>query len=1131
VTRPQQLAELTLRIAAALALVLAPWVARADEELCGTSAVPQIYTEMETSLGTMGLCLIYDESEDASDEAKYLTQISKAFVNAARRGVFDNSFFHRGVACPDLVSCSAVIHGGSFRLAAGEISDPGGWWPPPDPGVATSGAFKNNHYMLSFVRSTVDENQGDWFINAQDNSDKLNWPLDAYEVFGRAVANRGIVDEIAALPTLDTSRSPSKLHVRLAENACLSGEVAPGSPEAALDDCPCPVYDAEGICIAPSGFVAPADYPTHPSVAERPLWVRDDGTTSPCIHNDQEEPEEICVCSTDDLRNGICKDFDEYLEDFEETELQVNRNAEPEPCIHNDEPDYIETCECTDEDKANGTCIAASDYPDDPSLPGPELWVRVEEDFTPCIRGDEAVGEETDPCDEDEKGVIVTAESYGATFENLQVRRDADREPCISGDEDEEDEECDCTAPADCVPFEEYLAESEGSLGVRFPISPCISGDDESELCLCDEDEKGEDGPCELFDDYVGAAERPDSLQVSLRQPARLSGDQEPDSTICRGLDVKQGRCLRADDDEIRVESLVDPSSGLWVRDEAPEPCISGDEEDEECECSETDKDDDTCEDFDTYISRFPTDVRARQEACISGDEEEAEETCACDPDDHCVDAEEYLDTRPELWVRDDGESEPCISGDQESDEDQEDEEGKCSCSDSAPCVPLDEYASGLDLPYPLFVRLDPKLCLSGDDSEDQGSCVCSDYLVETGICVRADDGDADSNGISDGMDEVYEGLPARELWVRDDGESEPCISGDELLDDESCLCGADDRQEEICVAFDSYLGSLSGSDLWVRNDGTEPCINGDEAEEDEQCECSQADKDDDICIAAETYPDSGLPARELWVRDDGESEACISGDETVAAEICICEADDWEDGTCVSFDDAYLRRVRPRNALWVRLGSEPCLSGDAPEVEGDCACTDEEIDDGTCIRASDYRDHFPLDWIRLASGEEDACINGDDDEADETCLCSSEEKNGVVCESAEDFLWESHSGVTLQVRPAIEPCFSTDDMDGDDSCKCSEGGGGCMSGGEYLLSLLPNNNDEGEETVDAIHHFTHLPIDTDSGDPSIFDIHSSGLVMIRSVPEPSSMWLQGSSVLSLALLARARRRIRRRSR
>ena len=121
----------------------------------------------------------------------------------------------------------------------------------------------------------------------------------------------------------------------------------------------------------------------------------------------------------------------------------------------------------------------------------------------------------------------------------------------------------------------------------------------------------------------------------------------------------------------------------------------------------------------------------------------------------------------------------------------------------------------------------------------------------------------------------------------------------------------------------------------------------------------------------------------------------------------------------------------------------------------------------------------------------------------------------------------EPHSGVTPQVRPAIEPCFSTDDLLGDDSCKCSEGVDGvCMSGDEYLLNLLPNDNDEGEETVEAIHHFTQLPIDTASGDPSIFDIGSSGLVMIRSVPEPSLMWLQGGSVMTLALLARCRRRL-----
>jgi len=571
---------------------------------------------------------------------------------------------------------------------------------------------------------------------------------------------------------------------------------------------------------------------------------------------------------------------------------------------------------------------------------------------------------------------------------------------------------------------------------------------------------------------------------------------------------VEQGRCIRADEYEASVESLLDPSSGLWVRDEAPEPCINGDEEEEgdgeeedeakeTCLCSETDKDDGTCEPFDDYVSEFPADVRDRQEACISGDETLAEESCSCEADDHCVDADDYLDTRPELSVRDNDDN-PCISGDQE------DDLTECDCSDPDDCVSLDAYLSdaNLNLPYPLFVRLGAELCLSGDDSEAQGSCTCSQHAIDSETCVDVYD------------ERVYQSLPGRELWVRDDGDIEPCISGDETLAEESCTCEADDREEEICVAFDDYLAGLPTLELQVRVEGvTEPCISGDQEGAAETCDCSNPDH----CIAAEAYPDSDLlPDRELWVRDDGESEACISGDQTVADESCTCEADDREDGTCVSFDD-YVLSVRPRNALLVRLDWKLCLSGDAPEAQGDCACTNEEIDDGTCIEASDYRDHFPLDWIRLASGEEEeACISGDDDEADETCLCSSAEKNGVVCESAEDFL-ERYSASTLQVRPAIEPCFSTRDIEGDDRCRCADVTEGCEEGRAYLDRLL-----QGEE-------FTQLPIDTTSEDLSIFDIHSSGLVMIRSVPEPFSVWLQGSSVVSLALLARARRRIRRR--
>ena len=1085
----------SLRIAAAVLVLLgAASPAAADPTRCTAGDRP-VNAEIETSLGTIGLCLIDDDREDPSP-ARDMALITRDFQRAARRGDFDNSFFHLADHCPDWEGgdCfwpASKIHGGSFQLSEAAISELPDWSPTEGESVLQN--------SLGTIAVVIDNGElsAEWLINVEDNSNELDQPRQAHP-FGVVVEGFDVVYAIANLNTLDTSSSPSTVNVRLSESGCLSGDV-PG----ALETCPC---DGDGDpatagdsscvdCVAATGYRASVDEPE--------LRVRDDGVEEPCINGDQEF-EESCVCSEDDKLEGEpCENsFEAYVEG---SDFLVRDDGETEPCISGDqEPE--ESCICSDDDELDGTCIDAAGYPETlpslwvrkpqeaPCLSGddfydscpcsqaekdagtcvtvetyfdalPGLWVRDDGLSDPCISGDEFLDDEECSCSDDDEvdGTCIDAEDYLDDLSDLElsVRDDDDDVPdvCIVGDQDAGDELCNCTplvpdgadpcvsyeiyrgsqtcdlwvrmddesgpcltggdcwedlptscepcssADRDCVAAEDYPA-SLVDVWVRLATPACISGDGGIDTCICSPEDRGEEGPCVPFDDYVASFD--ETPYVSRPHPACLSGDVVApvvDSTICRSIDLAAGRCMPAD-----YYLAFFSDSQLWVREDGTgdEPCINGDDDEatETCACTEGDKQPGgICDEFEDHVGQFAAEVRARIDACVSGDEDAAAETCECAEPDTCVAAETYLDTRPDLWVRQDGQTEPCISGD----EDVETDSCECAEDDKQPggiCDTFEDYTD--DFPAPantlaLYVRLDLDPCLSGDAGEAEGSCACLDADIIGGICIEA------------------------------------------------------------------------GS-----------------------------------------YPATLPPETDLWVRDDGVNQPCISGDQEGILEICECTEDDkLEGGICVDFDE-YVASSTPRQGLFVRLAVLACLSGDAGEARGTCVCSEADIAGGICIAAEDYRDSFPLDWIELGSGGEALCISGDDVDADETCICSSADKQDPeTCESAEDFL-ARFSAEDLLVRSAVEPCFGTDDIEDDDSCVCAEADGGCESANDYLDGILPPGR-----------HFEDLPIDPSNSYPSILDLNSSGLVMIWSVPEPASIWLQAGSVLTLTLLARVRSRRR----
>jgi hypothetical protein len=594
-----------LRISAAavtLILLSTPPPAASDPT-CLEKPLP-VNARIRTSLGTIELCLIdHDIDTDDGSAAWQISRITNAFLDAADDGEFDNSFFHIADKCPEWEEpyCAAPavkIHGGKFRVSAEHDIE------------ATSWTLNEGKSVLQNTRGTISvvgvgsgsTATADWFINV----DRFNWRAGRLETprtghpFGVVVKGmQEIVDKVASLTTVNTARPPSRLYVRQAESACLSGDDTGDSEACVCND----ANRTDGSCVN-----AGTDY----LKTLRELWVREDGANPACIVGDEEGEAESCNCEP--LAEGgedPCVPFDEYRSNRPSgCDLWVRQNLDNE-----DSPCLSETPAATCGEGLPTSCLQCA---------GP-------------------------PCE--------AAQSYLGTLLELWVRDDGSDAPCIHGDDDDDPIVCPCSdadqGNGTCVRFGNYIDGK--ALEVRLAHPACLSGDvdaDEDDACTCRAIDVEEDR-CRPADDY--ALEHPELQVVIKGGEACLTGDVTEDAgEEVPGEETEEDRCTCEDGDTCRLlHDYVDDNDYYQRIRPREEACIGTGDSDPDCRCTDTEQTDGTCQEAEDYLQDSYKIMDADTEKkCIFGDDDPPNEACVCEGP-LCKDGDAYLEEYPGSdWIR-----------------------------------------------------------------------------------------------------------------------------------------------------------------------------------------------------------------------------------------------------------------------------------------------------------------------------------------------------------------------------------------------------------------------------------------------------------------------------------------------
>lgn len=117
------------------------------------------------------------------------------FLRYARRGAYDNSFFHRSVR-------NFIIQGGGYTF---QNNQPAAI--PQDPPVRNEFRVSNTRGTIAMAKLGNDPNSAtnQWFFNLANNSSNLNNQNGGFTVFGRVAdaAGLAVMDRIAGVPVFD----------------------------------------------------------------------------------------------------------------------------------------------------------------------------------------------------------------------------------------------------------------------------------------------------------------------------------------------------------------------------------------------------------------------------------------------------------------------------------------------------------------------------------------------------------------------------------------------------------------------------------------------------------------------------------------------------------------------------------------------------------------------------------------------------------------------------------------------------------------------------------------------------------------------------------------------------------------
>ncbi|MEO8411123.1 MAG: peptidylprolyl isomerase [Propionivibrio sp.] len=149
--------------------------------VCSRTALAGPTVEMQTSMGAIVIEL------DAAKAPKTVEN----FLRYARDGFYDGTIFHR-------VIDGFMIQGGGFTKTMEQKPTAS-----PIANEANNG-LKNERGTIAMARrGDPDSATSQFFINHQDNSGQLDYPLNGggYAVFGKVTGGMAVVDQIAKVVT------------------------------------------------------------------------------------------------------------------------------------------------------------------------------------------------------------------------------------------------------------------------------------------------------------------------------------------------------------------------------------------------------------------------------------------------------------------------------------------------------------------------------------------------------------------------------------------------------------------------------------------------------------------------------------------------------------------------------------------------------------------------------------------------------------------------------------------------------------------------------------------------------------------------------------------------------------------